>query len=251
MGVTTAAASFFIGLSEVLDDLCSSDGAYESLADFIGSSRGGEPGAEQLLPDQICFLVDQGLHAGAALLQPQLHLQPLAASLGLQPVLLNAGLLPCDKMQSDEDVRAACVHQGSDLNSSGEHPLEKAHRTLSRHAQGSLQLMRHTRGQVVTPNRDLQQAAWRATMQQGIICQLLLRLAEGISPARPLFIGLPELVILAAFLPEDGVPCISEATAADLACRLAYRGAAGPGLPESRSSLRLVPLTPVMDHNLL
>lgn len=26
---------------------------------------------------------------------------------------------------------------------------------------------------------------------------------------------------------------------------------AGPGLPESRSSLRLVPLTPAMDHSLL
>ena len=74
-------------------------------------------------------------------------------------------------------VRATCVPQGSDLNSSGEHPPEKAHRTLSRDTQGSLQLMRHTRGQVVTPKRDLQQAAWRATLQQGIICQLLLRLA--------------------------------------------------------------------------
>lgn len=31
MGVATAATSFFIGLPEVLDDFCSSDGAYESL----------------------------------------------------------------------------------------------------------------------------------------------------------------------------------------------------------------------------
>ncbi len=61
----------------------------------IGSSRGGEPGGEQLLLDQVCFLVDEGLHARTALLQPQLHLQPLAGSLGLQPILLNAGLLPC------------------------------------------------------------------------------------------------------------------------------------------------------------
>ncbi len=49
--------------------------------------------------------------------------------------------------------------------------------------------------------------------------------------------GLPGLVILAAFLPEDGVPCMSEATAADWACRLASCGAAGDSLGHDSSCL--------------
>lgn len=61
----------------------------------MGAGKGPEPARQQLLPDEVGLLLDEGLHLGTALLQPQLHLQALPGSPALQPILLDAGLLPC------------------------------------------------------------------------------------------------------------------------------------------------------------